>query len=658
VYDGPTPGSERALLINAGRYYGDGLLVESERSVQYDAQPGAALPPSGGEGTYLVYLDVWKRHVTAVEDPGLREVALSGVDSGTRSQVAWQIRMERLGDRSVDLGGVDAGRFGPSWRPEGRASTGALDAQARGVLGNQLYRVEIHRGGKAGQASFKWSRDNGTVVTRVLTSSRPREATVDWGGVPTPVWQVTLTVESTGRDGTSRFAPNQWVELSSEELVLQRKPGLFGRVRRVGGNGIDVEVPQASGPLSSTDPDVNPLVGRITTVRRWDSAWNPDDPGVTLQDAGGGRVLLERELTVKFARVDADGNDCLYQPGDYWLIPTRTASGLEQWKEGETQPPAGEKHAYAPLALVKLQADGTVLDPAVDLRDLRDVFPTLRSLADGVGGIVQGSGVKDSLPRWQSTGGSMLVGSNVSDDGSQVAVAVPLKVGAAADSTPVARFTSSGIEAMSAADLAATAPTSQGVKHFVEWAVPAGTVIAYASETVPDGWLECNGFQYDGSTGGKYARLFSAIRKTFGGGNGSPSSFNVPDLRGVFIRGWSNGSSRDPDRSSRSGGDHVGSYQSDQYASHGHGFSGSGGSTDGANAGHSHEQYGYQANFLRLNPNWGPLFGNCEYGLASIQTGGMSQNHSHSFNISGSIGLNGGSESRPKNVNLMYVIKY
>jgi microcystin-dependent protein len=75
---------------------------------------------------------------------------------------------------------------------------------------------------------------------------------------------------------------------------------------------------------------------------------------------------------------------------------------------------------------------------------------------------------------------------------------------------------------VSAADLAPNA------------AVPAGFVWPYAGSIAPTGWLECNGAAVSRET---YAALFAAIGTTFGVGNGS-TTFNVPDTRGEFIRGW------------------------------------------------------------------------------------------------------------------------
>lgn len=73
---------------------------------------------------------------------------------------------------------------------------------------------------------------------------------------------------------------------------------------------------------------------------------------------------------------------------------------------------------------------------------------------------------------------------------------------------------------------------------------PAGTVQLFAMSAIPTGWLECNGAAVSRTT---YANLFAVIGTTYGAGNGT-TTFNVPDLRGQFIRGWDHDRSIDPGR--------------------------------------------------------------------------------------------------------------
>ncbi len=104
--------------------------------------------------------------------------------------------------------------------------------------------------------------------------------------------------------------------------------------------------------------------------------------------------------------------------------------------------------------------------------------------------------------------------------------------------------------------------------------VPAGTVIPYAGEAsesaVPPGWMLCDGRALS-STDPQYARLFLAIRTAWGNGTDDAdgaTDFNIPDLRGRFIRGLDRGAGRDPDAAARlqatlggNAGDLVGTVQ-------------------------------------------------------------------------------------------------
>lgn len=101
--------------------------------------------------------------------------------------------------------------------------------------------------------------------------------------------------------------------------------------------------------------------------------------------------------------------------------------------------------------------------------------------------------------------------------------------------------------------------------------VPVGAIIAYAGDAESQrdelrraGWLLCDGEPLSQS---EYAELFDKIRMAFGAPE-EGGLFNLPDLRGLFIRGVSNDTDRDPDKNARSLlrhggniGNEVGSYQ-------------------------------------------------------------------------------------------------
>ena len=105
---------------------------------------------------------------------------------------------------------------------------------------------------------------------------------------------------------------------------------------------------------------------------------------------------------------------------------------------------------------------------------------------------------------------------------------------------------------------------------------PPGTVSSFFFETPPTGWLECDGSAQSRTT---FAALFAAVGTVAGIGDGS-TTFNLPDLRGEFIRGWEhNGVANDPDAAGRTDsgngttGDNVGTKQADALQGHNHNLS-------------------------------------------------------------------------------------
>lgn len=156
--------------------------------------------------------------------------------------------------------------------------------------------------------------------------------------------------------------------------------------------------------------------------------------------------------------------------------------------------------------------------------------------------------------------------------------------------------------------------------------VPSGSVTAFAGSAAPSGWLECNGTAVDRTT---YADLFTAIGTTYGAGNGT-TTFNLPDLRGEFVRGWDNGRGIDSGRA-------RGSAQSSQNLAHSHG-----GGT-GAAGSHSH-------NVTVGEAGMGGTISTAASTTGSQSTGSVSD-HTHT------ISSDGGSEARPRNIAMMYIIK-
>ena len=164
--------------------------------------------------------------------------------------------------------------------------------------------------------------------------------------------------------------------------------------------------------------------------------------------------------------------------------------------------------------------------------------------------------------------------------------------------------------------------------------VPTGSVHLMASTSVPSGYLECNG-QYLSRT--TYAALFTAIGTTWG--SSSSSNFRLPDLRGQFVRGWANTGSTDSGRT-------FASSQASQNISHNHTI------TSNVNdSGHYHSMSYAVRNYYQEPNNMGvgtDASANSSNDTASATTG---------ITVTSTAANSGGTEARPINIAMMYVIK-
>ena len=184
--------------------------------------------------------------------------------------------------------------------------------------------------------------------------------------------------------------------------------------------------------------------------------------------------------------------------------------------------------------------------------------------------------------------------------------------------------------------------------------VPTGSVFCLAVDTVPTGYVKCNGASY--SRTGTYAALFAVIGTTYGAVDGN--SFNVPDLRGEFIRGFDDGRGVDSGRS-------INDPQGGQNLQHNHTASSS-----VSDPGHFHHSFKLgnagQSRFnSTLSSNVTPASGTgaanlnegynivsrseeADVGKTSSKTTGVSVNTNTD---------NQGSEARPRNIAMLYIIK-
>jgi Family of unknown function (DUF6519) len=409
------PDPNKALFrISRGCYYVDGILVENDtEDCTYTIQPGYepsdddVLLKAAAEGStqsFFVYLDVWERHITALEDDSICEKGLGGPDTCTRVKVVWQVKaisadmsddeqsdlesalseikqlydhkdsteqkfktpydlkllsdIQNLEDQIAQFSRLVflplhhklldqvvrrnnpslAARVDPGQKTDDACITPPA-SKYRGAE-NQLYRVEIHHGGKVGDSTpptFKWSRDNGSVATAWLGEGSD------------------LQVAS-----TRGSAAGNWVELSDDTLELLGQPGTLVQLVKVEGDTLSVD-PATKLPSISNFP-------AKPKVRGWDYVATDKislakDNAVPIQESTPEKIVwidLEDGVQIQFS---AGGE---YRTGDYWLIPARVATGNVEWplkteadgtpKEDSAgnfipldQPPHGIEHHYALL---------------------------------------------------------------------------------------------------------------------------------------------------------------------------------------------------------------------------------------------------------------------------------------------------------------------
>ena len=181
--------------------------------------------------------------------------------------------------------------------------------------------------------------------------------------------------------------------------------------------------------------------------------------------------------------------------------------------------------------------------------------------------------------------------------------------------------------------------------------VPTGSVFCIAANTVPTGYVKCNGASY--SRTGTYAALFAIIGTTYGG---SGSNFNVPDLRGEFVRGFDDSRGVDSGRN-------INDPQGGQNASHNHSISASGTTsnpTPTLTGDVRRISEGYRAQGTASGVFTKELDGNNNITGSSstspVAGFSMDATHTHTFSASGNTGNQGG-EARPRNIAMMYIIK-
>jgi microcystin-dependent protein len=215
-----------------------------------------------------------------------------------------------------------------------------------------------------------------------------------------------------------------------------------------------------------------------------------------------------------------------------------------------------------------------------------------------------------------------------------------------------------------------TLTASTLAQEVVDMLVPPGSIMAFGGSTnaIPSGWLLCDGRAVRSS---EFTRLFQTIGTAWGSGiddDDATTDFNLPDLRGRFLRGVDGGAGLDPNANVRlantaggNTGNQVGSFQGDAFKTHRHRVALSG-NTMFAGL-HSHQIKRSDGRVIR----WGDGAGNSEDRIDAADAVGADPHtleaasagsHSHGVHLSGFSDDTGGAETRPKNAYVVYIIKH
>ncbi len=364
------------------------------------AWPGLDLSTiaTGATLTQLIYAEVWLQHVTALNDEAardqayldaagnpdwtarpeagdyIRERALGGPDTGTRLQTVAQVKhWDNLpaGTETCDQACASLKQA----LPPGTIGTMLLNVvptppvtdpcqePLQGGYGgawNRTYRVEIHDGGAAGTATFKWSTENGAFAVRINGTALTSAAAGS-----------DITVTSIGNDQETQLSANDWVEVCGEETELGVFRNALAQV-----NATPVANTDGTWTIQLTAPVVIP---HAPFLRRWSAGLQLIELNQQFNlDAGSG-------LAVTF--FDASGGTAdttNFHIQDYWTWSARVDI---RTVEPETlthvaEPPRGIERHYCCLAILTWQnQNGSIVNTSNV--QCTPVFPPLTGITSG-----------------------------------------------------------------------------------------------------------------------------------------------------------------------------------------------------------------------------------------------------------------------------------
>jgi hypothetical protein len=332
--------ADGTLQIGAGEMWVGGLhAVNPDASAYADQELIAALP---AEGTVLVYLDAAVQEVQPAEDADLLDPALDGVDTVTRTRVAWRVRaVPTLATTcsgaasdlpaTISTGLLDVVRT----TPPVPADPCAPPDDPRGMLPDGLLRIEVLDSGTEKTARFAWSYENGSAAVAATVAGT--EVTL----APSP---------------STAFLPNDLVEVSTLVRRLDRADNgpLFTAATVTPGAGGSVVTLSSASAVTGSPSGL--------CLRRWDGQ-------VVGAAAGVAATLAGTDVGVAFT-----AHAGAYLAGDWWAVRIR-GSAADAVETLTAAPPDGVRHAIASLAVVDLSKKAVLSDCRPTFVPLTDVRP-------------------------------------------------------------------------------------------------------------------------------------------------------------------------------------------------------------------------------------------------------------------------------------------
>ncbi len=344
--------------LSAGDIYVEGARFQTPEDIPFPSRYISWIP-DGQKGVVIAHCD--KTVYDHLEAPFLRDPGLGGPDTSARRRPFLWGRVWLL-DQILQANGMTEAQFctamerGETFRVSGlspqtgRAAFGldpahipddddCLISDGAGYTGqgNFNYHVEIHSQGRAGQATFKWARED--------VRARLRQVGSNWMMEGAPV------------DDHRRIRSGDTVEVNSERLLGQNRKGILCQI---------TVNPDETVSFSTS---IAGLSGNLI-LRRWDHAHVGNEDGIPITS---GAHTLEKGIQVRFSG--------FHIVGDYWYCAARMATGDIMWPPREEDALNGfvPSFNWGPqvAALGIFTRDG---DQIKNIKDLRPPFPQLTRL--------------------------------------------------------------------------------------------------------------------------------------------------------------------------------------------------------------------------------------------------------------------------------------